>query len=169
MESQNLSLVYYFPLSIFAVGSAFVLMILLWQVNLVSIGFWRVLAKQVELEPFAPLTRIFGRNHRSVLWQGKRALALETPDFAKQCIELCETLSGTAAKLQSTSHMDSATLPESGNESRGQLSDSAARILMKILWLSRFVRPDIVFAVTFLATHAMFGVGARTMTVELPI
>ena len=111
------------------------------------------MSKQVELEPYAPLTRVLGRNHRFVFWKEKKSLALETADFARQCVQLYESITDRTVKPQHTPHLDISTLPASDDESRGQLADSAARILMKVLWLARLSRPDLLVAVSMLASH----------------
>ena len=111
------------------------------------------MSKQVELEPYAPLTRVLGRNHRFVFWKEKKALALETADFARQCVQLYESITDRIVKPQHTPHLDISTLPASDDESRGQVADSAARILMKVLWLARLSRPDLLVAVSMLASH----------------
>ena len=53
-------------------------------------------------------------------------------------------------KLASTPHLDESSLPVCDGESRGQLASSAARIIMKCLWLARLARPDLMVAVTSL-------------------
>ena len=115
--------------------------------------FWRSLSQKVELEPFAPLTRVLGRCPRFVLWQQKKNLALESADFAKQCVQLYESVASLAVKPQLTPHLDVSSLPAADDETRGQLTESAARIFMKILWLARLSRPDVLVAVTILASH----------------
>ena len=45
-------------------------------------AFWHKLAQRIELEQFAPLTRVLGRTHRPVWFDGKPALSLDTADFA---------------------------------------------------------------------------------------
>ena len=64
----------------------------------------------------------------------KKALALESADFAKQCVQLYESVASLAVKPQLTPHLDVSTLPAADDETRGQLTESAARTLMKILW-----------------------------------
>ena len=111
------------------------------------------LSQKVELEPFVLLTRVLGRCHRFVCWQQKKTLALESADFAKQCVQLYESVASLAVKPQLTPHLKVSTLPAADDETRGQLTESAARILMKILWLARLSRPDLLVAVTTLASH----------------
>ena len=60
---------------------------------------------------------------------------------------------GSAVKHQRTPHVDPVALSLSDNDARGSLADSAARILMKILWLARLNRPDLMVAVTTLTTN----------------
>ena len=115
--------------------------------------FWRSLSQKVELEPFAPVTRVLGRCHRFVFWQQKKALALESADFAKQCVQLYESVASSTVKPQLTPHLDVSTLPAADDETRGQLTESAARILMKVLWLARLSRPDLLVTSTTLASH----------------
>ena len=114
-------------------------------------GFWSSLSKQVDLELFTPLGRVLGRSHRSRLHKGMKALSLETEDFARQCIDLYEALSGKAAKQYQTPHVDPGSLVVSDDVPRGELSASAARMVMKLLWLARLSRPDVLVAVTLLA------------------
>ena len=106
------------------------------------------LSQKVELEPFVPLTRVLGRCHRFVCWQQKKVLALESADFAKQCVQLYESVASSAVKPQLTPHLDVSMLPAADDETRGQLTESPARILMKILWLARLSPPDLLVAVT---------------------
>ena len=113
--------------------------------------FWRSLSKQVDLEPFTPLGRVLGRSHRFVLYKGVKALALETEDFARRCVDLYEALSGKAVKHFQTPHADPGSLVVSDAVPRGELSASAARMVMKLLWLAHLSRPDILVAVTLLA------------------
>ena len=88
-----------------------------------------------------------------MFWKEKKALALETADFARQCVQLHESIADRTVKPQCTPHLDVSTLPASDDESRGQLADSAARVLMKVLWLARLSRPDLLVAVSMLASH----------------
>ena len=103
-------------------------------------GFWSSLSKQVDLEPFTPLRRFLGRSHRFVLHKGVKALSLETEDFARQCVDLYEALSGKAVKQGQTPHADPGSLVVADAAPRGELSASAARMVMKLLWLARLYR-----------------------------
>ena len=73
-------------------------------------AFWNKLPQRVELEPFAPLTRVLGRTHRPVWFNGNPALSLDTADFSRQCVELYVSISGRDAKLASTPHLGEGSL-----------------------------------------------------------
>ena len=62
--------------------------------------FWPTLQKHVQLEDPAELSKVLGRNH-VICDQG---LALNPADFAKQCVELYEQLSGKKVKGQAFPH-----------------------------------------------------------------
>ncbi|CAE7673303.1 aarA [Symbiodinium sp. CCMP2456] len=64
---------------------------------------WRTLSTQVEIEPYAFL----------------------------QCVELYESIASSVVNKQGILHLDVSTFPESDRGSRGRLSDSTAKILMK--------------------------------------
>ena len=98
-----------------------------------------------------PSRQVLGRPLRFVLYKGVKALALETEDFARQCVDLYEALSDKAVKQFQTPHVDPGSLVVSDEVPRGELSASAARMVMKLLWLARLSRPDILVAVTLLA------------------
>ena len=68
-------------------------------------------------------------------------------------MQLYESVASLAVKPQLTPHLDVSTLPAADDETRGQLTESAARILMKILWLVRLSRPDLLVAGATLASH----------------
>ena len=112
--------------------------------------FWSTLRKHVQLEDPAELSKVLGRNH---VPQDQGGLALHSADFAKQCVELYEQLSGKKAKHFRTPHCDSGTLVESDDGCVGQLSASSARLVMKLMWLGRISRPDILVAINTLARH----------------
>ena len=71
VEFENLPSVYFFK------SSGLVLCVYVDDLTLsgkqeLHEGFWSSLSKQVELEPYAPLSRVLGRCHRFVLFEQKR-------------------------------------------------------------------------------------------------
>ena len=85
--------------------------------------FWSTSRKHVQLEDPAELSKVLGRNH---VPQDQGGLALHTADFARQCVELYEQLSGKKVKHFRTLHCDGGTLVEFDNECVGQLAASSA-------------------------------------------
>ena len=74
-----------------------------------------------------------GRGHV----QHDGGLALHSSDFARQCVSLFEELSGKPAKQAMAPHVDEGSLVATDEEDRGQLSNVAARLVMKFMWLGR--------------------------------
>ena len=84
-----------------------------------------------------------------MLHRGVKALSLETEDFARQCVDLYEALSGKAVEQYQAPHADPGSLVVSDDAHVESFSASAARMVMKLLWLASLSRPDILVAVTF--------------------
>ena len=101
---------------------------------------WSTLQTHLKLEDLADLSKVLGRNHVAC-------------DIAKQCVELYEQLSGKKVKHFRTPHCDSGTLVETDDECVGQLSASSAKLVMKLKWLGRISRPDIMVAINTLARN----------------
>ena len=106
--------------------------------------------KHVQPEDPAELSKVLGRNH---VLQDQRGFALHSADFAKQCVELYEQLSGKKVKHFRTPHCDGGTLVESDSECVGQLAASSAKLVMRLMCLGRISRPDIIVAINILARH----------------
>ena len=111
--------------------------------------FWFTLQKHAQLEDPADLSKVLGRNHVSC----DQWLFLHPADFAKQCVELYEQLSGKKIKHFRTPHCDSGTLVETDDECVGQISASSAQPVMKLMWLGRISHPDIMVAINTLARN----------------
>ena len=95
-----------------------------------------------------------------------KALSPETEDFARQRVDLYEALSGKAVGQYQTPHVDPGSLVVSDDAPRGELSASAARMVMKLLWLARLSRPDILVAVT-LAKGTTWSINEDRMVARL--
>ena len=124
--------------------------------------FWSVLQKHVQLEEPAELTKVLGRNHVMC----DQGLALHSADFAKQCVELYEQLSGKKAKHFCTPHCDGGTLVGADDQCGGQLSASSAKQVMKPMWMGRISPPNIMVAINTLHVISLDGV---PMTTSAPL
>ena len=111
--------------------------------------FWSTLRRKVQLEDPAPLAKVLGRGH--LHHQG--GLALTSTDFARQCVSLYEELSKTTVKHYRTPHVDEGSLVSTDEADRGQLSNVAAKLVMKFMWLGRISRPDLLVAINACAGH----------------
>ena len=111
--------------------------------------FWDVLRKVAQLEDPAPLSKVLGRGH--IKHDG--GLALHPADFARQCVQLFEEPSGKPVKHARTPHVDEGSLLGADQAGRGQLSNVAAKLVMKFMWLGRISRPDLMVAISVSAGH----------------
>ena len=73
--------------------------------------------------------------------------------FTRQCLSLCQELSGKSTKAAPAPHLEEDSLLPDDGAVRGQLLPVAARLVMKLMWLCRTARPDVTFAVNILAKH----------------
>ena len=112
-------------------------------------AFWETLQQHINLDPPTEFGRVLGRDH--VLKD--RTLILSSADFAKQCVQLYEELSSKKAKPSKTPTLEEGSLVLSDSTDRGQLAPVAARLVMKLMWLCRTARPDLMFGINVLAKH----------------
>ena len=105
--------------------------------------------KVAQLEDQEPLSKVLGRGH--IKHDG--GLALHLTDFAKQCVKLFEELSGKPFKHARTPHVDEGSLWATDQADRGQLSNVAAKLVMKFMWFGRISRPDLMVAINVCAGH----------------
>ena len=96
--------------------------------------------------------KFLGREHRVLDKGGYTAVFMEMQAYANSAVELYETQFGTVKPAETPFVSDSVLTPDLW-EARGQLAESSASILMKLLWLARLSRPDINFPVVSLAAQ----------------
>ena len=118
-------------------------------------------------EAFSPLLRVyvdgltvFGRMevlhpliaplHNKVLSRTYKEVAFSGFAFARHCVVLYYSTISDEIKKRSIRHIDLFSLPPCVDSSAGQLASTAARIIVKILWLARLARPDLVVSVATL-------------------
>ena len=147
-EFEQLPSCFYFP-SLRLALSVYVDALTLSGPNANHSKFWEVLRKVVQLEDPAPLSKVLGRGH--IKHDG--GLALHPTDFARQCVKLFEELSGKRVKHVRTPHVDGGNLLATDQADGGQLSNVAAKLVMKFMWLGRISRPDLMVAINVCAGH----------------
>ena len=117
-------------------------------------GFWSELEKHVDIEDVTGLDRFLGRHHELVEVSSVRGVRYDMSAYAEQSVELYCKLSGvTSLRKASTPFCAEGSLTLSDDEEHGELSPHACAILMKLLWLGRLARPDIIKAISDLASH----------------
>ena len=105
--------------------------------------FWQELQRHLELEEPGPVDRVLGRKH--VIKRGDvTKMYHNMAEYSANACSLYEELSGRTLKPASTPYVPEGSLLATDWESKGALAQSAARILMKTLWLARLSRPDLM-------------------------
>ena len=71
---------------------------------------------------------------------------LDMRDYSREAVNLYLSIVGKSTKLRTvtTPFVSEGSLIDSDYQTTGEISDKASSILMKILWLTRLCRPDIV-------------------------
>ena len=122
--------------------------------------FWEALRARVKLDPECYIgregVRVLGRMHCRYDGPMSTTMAFKMPEYAEQIVQTyCEITGTSPDKLRRVSTPCNAESAMTDEEiaTQGDLHDSAARILMRCLWLARLCRPDISFAVTRLASR----------------
>lgn len=78
---------------------------------------------------------------------------MHSADFARQCVSLYEELANRTVKHYRTPHVDEGSLVATDEADRGQISNVAAKFVMKFMWLARISRPDLMVAIDSCASH----------------
>ena len=122
-------------------------------------AFWAELRKRVKLDPEAfvnPKESILGQLH-CISPQGDRTvLTMNMVEYAAQVVEAYFDLTGISPdelRKVATLSLPESAMTDEDVATRGQLHESASKVLMKALWLARLCRADIAFAVGKLATR----------------
>ena len=127
-------------------------------------SFWRALrAAPIELEDPEPLGRFLGREHPTsdVVAFGPnpkspslRSVGFEMSEYARSAVELYTQHTGVSKFRKAlTPFVPEGSLMHSDDDEKGDLATYACSILMKVLWLGRLCRPDLLKPVSELATR----------------
>ena len=115
--------------------------------------FWEELGKVIEIEDIGDLGRFLGSHHELVRVNGREGIAFNVREYMKSAVEMYLKLSGaeTIEGAPTPFLPKGSILPEEWEE-KGQLEEHACAVLMKLLWGARLGRPDVLRAITHLAT-----------------
>jgi len=114
---------------------------------------WSQLKQKVELEDVTELDRFLGRHHRFFTKDGMRCVAYDMRDYAQQACDMYTSLNpDKPLRPAPTPFCPEGSLIPSDDIERGELAPVACRILMKLLWLARLSRPDLLKPIGDLAS-----------------
>ena len=106
--------------------------------------FWTELQKYIAIEEPAPVDRCLGRKHLVKREGGVTTIAFDMEDFILQSCEAYTSLTGKTLKEANSPYVADGSLVETDWDTKGQLEGSASKVLMKLLWLARLARPDLM-------------------------
>ena len=117
--------------------------------------FWEDLGRQVMIDDIGDLGRFLGRHHATVRCEGDERFAFDMRAYAKDIVQEYATLTRTTVfKAANTPFLVKvAKRLDDQQEAEGRLASSASSVLMKLMWISRLARPDLLRATTWLATE----------------
>ena len=112
--------------------------------------FWASLTSHVTVGEITVPGRFLGRDH-TISHDGK-SVFMSMKEYCISAVDMYLSIVGQKPlKRVSTPYLES-ELNAADWESKGELGEKSASILMKILWLARLSRPDLSHAVTKLAS-----------------
>ena len=114
--------------------------------------FWEDLSKRVIIDEVGDIGRFLGRHHATVKCEGQERFAFVMRSYAKDMIQEYVQLTGMPNFKKAHTPFLSKVAEKLEEEPIGRLSSLASSILMKLMWISRLARPDLLRATTWLAT-----------------
>ena len=115
--------------------------------------FWRSLRATIELEDPEPIGRFLGRDHLLFDEKGVRTCVFDMEAYTMQAVALYTEHTGVSKfRVATTPFCPEGSITLEDDEAQGELSSCACSILMKILWLARLARPDLLKPVCDLAS-----------------
>ena len=126
--------------------------------------------KFVDVEEVTPLERFLGRHHefvngtvadfappadenRASNKNAVRGLRFDMAAYARQAVDMYVRETGVKTlRAAATPFCPEGSLTTSDDDIEGEVSHAACAILMKMLWLGRLARPDIIRAIAGLAS-----------------
>lgn len=117
-------------------------------------SFWHDLGKRILIDDIGDLGRFLGRHHTTVKCGNEERFAFDMRAYAKDIVQEYATLTGTTVFRKSSAPFLAKVAEQLDEleEAEGQLASSASSILMKLMWIARLARPDVLRATTWLAT-----------------
>ena len=112
--------------------------------------FWEALGEKVLIDDIGPLGRFLGRHHSTVEVDNTEFFGFDMRAYAEATVqEYLRVANSPKMKVVASPFLSKGFV---GAEERGALASSASSILMRLMWLARLARPDLLRVVTWLAT-----------------
>ena len=122
-------------------------------------AFLAELSKRIMIEDVRDLGRFLGGHHTTIAHDDHESLAFDMRVYAKDMTQDCVNITHThthtprSSKRAHTPFLAKVAEHLDDDSGVGELAMSASSVLMKLMWISRLARPDLLRATTWLATH----------------
>ena len=119
-------------------------------------SFWKALGERVQLDDVGDLGRFLGRHHETLKCEDGVRFGFDMPSYAEATIGEYKRVAGVnEVKPASTPFLGKCKKYEDDDEDHlvGTPHESASSILMRLMWLARLARPDLLKATCWLATR----------------
>lgn len=113
-------------------------------------SFWAEVLKFITFDENAVPGRYLGRDHLIVELGYGRQDSMSMADYTLSAVDMYESEFGVI-KEQETRFLSESALTSEGFSEKDHLADSAASLLLKLLWLARLSRQDSSFCMVSLA------------------
>ena len=115
-------------------------------------AFWAELSKRIMLDDVGDIGRFLGRHHSMIKYNDQDRFAFDMRAYAESIVnDYCQLVGHAKLKKVNTPFLSKTTVVED-SPARGELATSASSVLMKLMWLARLARPDMLRVTTWLAT-----------------
>lgn len=94
--------------------------------------FWNALQEHLELDPPTDVSRVLGRGHEISRKDNVTTCSFEMVEFVENACQMYEELTGWKLKPAASPYLPEGSLTDLDWAERGQFSQQASRILMKI-------------------------------------
>ena len=114
---------------------------------------WEAITKVLTCEEPTELGRYLACQHECSIKNNQKIVSYDMEAYMKQCVErYCEVAGSDKVKIVPSPFINEDMLLPSDFESKGLLGEDACSVLMKLLYAARLARPDIMRAITELAS-----------------
>ena len=112
--------------------------------------FWKKLGEHIMIDDIGDLGRFLGRHHChcTIEYEGQPMFAFDMREYARTIISDYTAITGVRPKPAMSPFL---SIGYTDEPQLGSLAGRASSILMKLMWLARLARPDLLKSTCFLA------------------